>query len=148
MREHALMERILVPVDGSECSLRAVALAIYLARSSVDSSVHVLGVAAAPIVYGEVAVYQGGARAEQDAAAHGNELVRDAKAAVAASGIRHVVEVLPGEPGAVVARRADELGATLIVMGTHGRSRLGNVVIGSVAMSVVHRVSIPVTLVK
>ena len=54
-------------------------------------------------------------------------------------------EALRGsDPGAAVASFADERGAGLIVMATHGRSALGRAALGSTAMRVIERASCPV----
>jgi len=57
------------------------------------------------------------------------------------------VEVVGGDASVVIARRARELGADLIVMGTHGRTGLPRLLMGSVAEEVVRRASCPVLLV-
>ncbi|HYJ99708.1 MAG TPA: universal stress protein [Burkholderiaceae bacterium] len=47
-----------------------------------------------------------------------------------------------------IASLADELQPDLIVMGTHGHSALGNVVLGSVANGVLARCKVPVLLIR
>jgi nucleotide-binding universal stress UspA family protein len=53
-------------------------------------------------------------------------------------------EVLEGDPAAEILRKADELGADLVVMGTHGKGLLAHAFLGSVAESVLHRIKVPV----
>jgi nucleotide-binding universal stress UspA family protein len=53
-----------------------------------------------------------------------------------------------GEPAAELLRAVDEVGADLIVMGTHGRSGLGRVLMGSVAESVLRRAPCPVLIAR
>ena len=60
---------------------------------------------------------------------------------------RKTREIIVGNPAAVIAKRAEELGCDGIVMGTQGRSAMGSVVMGSVALKVVHLTNLPVTLV-
>jgi nucleotide-binding universal stress UspA family protein len=55
------------------------------------------------------------------------------------------IEIYVGE---AIPRRAVELDCAWIVMGTHGRGRIGSAVIGSVAQKVIHHSSVPVTLVR
>ncbi|MDH3639310.1 MAG: universal stress protein, partial [Gammaproteobacteria bacterium] len=57
------------------------------------------------------------------------------------------IEVIDGPCAQVILDRSAKHDADLIVMGTHGHSALGDVLLGSVAHKVVHRSSIPVTLV-
>lgn len=47
------------------------------------------------------------------------------------------VEALVGDPSALVVRRAEELGARMVVLSTHGRTGLVRVLLGSVAERVV-----------
>jgi len=47
-----------------------------------------------------------------------------------------------------ILRTAEEVGCDLIVMGTHGRTGLGRLLMGSVAESVLPRASCPVMVVK
>jgi nucleotide-binding universal stress UspA family protein len=57
---------------------------------------------------------------------------------------RHAV----GSPGDVIAELASEGGFDLVVMGTHGHSSLGNMVLGSVANRVVAQCKVPVLLIR
>lgn len=58
------------------------------------------------------------------------------------------IEVLSGFPADEVNRAAQEAGADLIVMGTHGRTGLRHLIMGSVAESVIKKTRIPVLCVK
>lgn len=60
----------------------------------------------------------------------------------AAVAITHRLEY--GEPASVIVAAAREIGADLIVMGTHGRTGLRHLLMGSVAEQVVRRASCPV----
>lgn len=51
-------------------------------------------------------------------------------------------------PSALIQKAAKEAGADVIVMGTHGRSGFGKLMLGSVASDVLHHATIPVILVK
>jgi universal stress protein A len=53
-----------------------------------------------------------------------------------------------GLPGEEIMKLADEQGVDLIVMGTHGRTGLGHLVMGSTAEAVVRKSIIPVMTVK
>jgi nucleotide-binding universal stress UspA family protein len=67
---------------------------------------------------------------------------------MSAAGLDPQWEVLHGgDASRRLVERASELGAGLIVMGTHGRSGLRRVALGSVAAGVVHRAACPVLLV-
>lgn len=53
-----------------------------------------------------------------------------------------------GRPGAVIAEYAEDGNFDLIVMGSHGSTALGNLVMGSVATRVLARCAVPVLLVR
>lgn len=53
-----------------------------------------------------------------------------------------------GSPGEAIAREADKGKYDLVVMGSHGHSALGNLVMGSVATQVLAQCKVPVLLVR
>jgi nucleotide-binding universal stress UspA family protein len=59
----------------------------------------------------------------------------------------HIV-VRRGEAAPEIVRAAREHGVEAVVMSTHGRTGLGRLVLGSVAEAVVHRVGLPVVLLR
>ena len=56
--------------------------------------------------------------------------------------------LLEGEPATEIVRAAEAEGAELIVLGTHGRTGLARLLMGSVAEQVVRHASCPVLIVK
>jgi len=62
--------------------------------------------------------------------------------------IAAVYEALPGDPADAVARRADAGGFDLLLLGSHGHGRLGNLVLGSVANQIIARCRVAVLLVR
>ncbi|MGP0064278.1 MAG: universal stress protein [Isosphaeraceae bacterium] len=64
--------------------------------------------------------------------------------------LKHPVETMlgRGHPADEILRAADDLGCDLIVMGTHGFTGLGHLLMGNVAEVVLPRASCPVLLVK
>jgi nucleotide-binding universal stress UspA family protein len=63
-------------------------------------------------------------------------------------GIDHNVQWVVGDPGDEILKAAKRCDAHMIAMGSHGRSALGNLVMGSVAQRVLAGSDIPVLLVK
>lgn len=63
-------------------------------------------------------------------------------------GLAVKVDVAGGEPVPVILGEAARLGASRIVVGTHGRTGLAHVVLGSVAERVVRDAKVPVFVVK
>ena len=142
------MRKILVAIDGSDVALRALEHAAHLATTAPGLQLHVLVVQPPPRVYGEIEVYAGEERMHELGASVARAILDDARARLASRTANFELELLEGDPGETIARRATELGCESIVMGTHGRGRLGSALMGSVAQRVVHAASVPVTLVK
>jgi nucleotide-binding universal stress UspA family protein len=62
--------------------------------------------------------------------------------------IRVESQVLEGDPVDMILRAAEETGSDVIVMGTHGRTGLGRLLLGSVAESVIRKAPCPVLSAK
>ncbi len=61
---------------------------------------------------------------------------------------RYDSSIVPGVPYDEIIKKADEVSADLIVMGTHGRSGLDHVLFGSTAEKVVRKSPVPVMTVR
>jgi nucleotide-binding universal stress UspA family protein len=57
-------------------------------------------------------------------------------------------EIVTGSPAAAIAEHAAQVGASLIVMGTHGRGGVAHLLLGSVAERVVRTATCPVLTVR
>jgi nucleotide-binding universal stress UspA family protein len=124
------MTRLLVPIDASENAARALHHAIGCAKRDGTVELQIVNVHEPPNLAGEVSIFL----SEEEAAR--------------AAGVRFETVVLTGEVPDAIVRCADMLGCEGIIMGTHGRSAFGNLLLGSVATEVIHRTRLPVTLVK
>ena len=141
------MKRPLVPIDGSEDALRALAHAIAELRGRADAGLHVLNVQAPPIhpwpgklVPPDVI--------DDELRRGGEATVAAAAAPAAAAAVACERHVRIGHAAAEIADCARELGCDAIVMGTRGLGRVANLVLGSVAHQVVQLAEVPVTLVR
>jgi nucleotide-binding universal stress UspA family protein len=142
------MHRILVAVDGSDCSVRALRFAALQARAMPGAHLHVIAVQAPVYVCGEVEVYAGKDRMRSLAADQTRAVLDAAAEVLGKAEATAQLELQEGEPAATITRRAVELGCAWIILGTRGRGRLGTAIMGSVAQEVVHQATLPVTLVK
>jgi nucleotide-binding universal stress UspA family protein len=86
------------------------------------------------------------AREKERALAEPDGRVRDLRTRL--RGLSHTYKILQGRPAAEIVAAAKKVGADLIVMGTHGRSGLTRVLLGSVAESVLRKAPCPVLTVK
>lgn len=57
------------------------------------------------------------------------------------------IRIAEGSPAATILSEAKALNADVIVMGTHGHSTLGEIVMGSVVNKVLHKADIPVLVI-
>ncbi|MGF1464914.1 MAG: universal stress protein [Sandaracinaceae bacterium] len=135
------IERVLCPVDFSPGSERALAYAVFL-RRQLGAEVHVLHVYQLPVyALPDGALLPGPeftVRLQDDSNKALQEML-DQHPDEELDG--HLVE---GVPHAEIIRRAKELDCDLIVMGTHGRTGLERLLLGSVAERVVRTSEVPV----
>ncbi len=140
------MKRILVPVDGSEASTRALRVAAERARLT-KGELHVLHVDP-PMHYEEMRVYVVREDLEKVRAAASRNVL-DAAAQVASDEkVPHVEHLRQGEVAHAIAELVKAQDIEEVVMGTRGMGTLGTLFLGSVAYRVVHLVHVPVTLVR
>lgn len=139
--------RILVPIDFGVESKAALIAAASLARA-LDASIHMLHVAADPtLTMGTPELYGlDVVRLRADVAADAQ--ARLGELAATAADVRLTWEVQFGRPADRIAETATRMGAGLIVMGTHGRTAIGHLLIGSVADRVIRLARCPVMTVR
>lgn len=138
------IERILCPTDFSETSDRALDHAVALAHwyGASVTVLHVPAAALPAIPPGGELPYPLGLAPElrQQLLDRLDELVQGARTA----GLTMQVALHEGEPAREVLRQADEIGAGLVVMGTHGRGGFERLVLGSMTEKVLKKASCPV----
>lgn len=140
--------KILLPVDGSACALRAVDhLIAHVAWFREVPEVHLLHVHP-PIPIGRVLAHVGQETLHGYYLEEGQEQLLAAQQKLDAAGRFYTTHLHVGQSAEVIARMAGELGCDLIVMGTHGRGAVACLVMGSVATRVLHFAPCPVLLVK
>jgi nucleotide-binding universal stress UspA family protein len=133
---------VLHPTDFSDHSAFAASLAGALARD-YGARLVVLHVAQFPPAFaGEGMVPVGEADLRAEGAARLNALPAPR------ADVRAERRLEVGDPATEILRVAAELPADLIVMGTHGRTGLGRLLLGSVAELVVRRAACPVLTVS
>ncbi len=146
MTKEAAIRRILVGVDGSDGSARALAWAIAQARSlgAEVVAVHAFELPlASPMAMGYSIVPDLEAWEQADRRAF--ELTWCAP--LGASGVAHRTVFRSGRAGPVLLAVAGEVGADLIVTGRRGLSTLVEMVAGSISQFLVHQATCPVVVV-
>lgn len=145
-----MYDNILVPIDGSETSHKALEEAVRLAGLTggrlrilhvVDPLAHVNGFEASAVYLADLL---------PELLKAGRELVEQARLD-AGGGDKVETEVVESAGQAVseiIVERAREWGADIIVLGTHGRRGIERIVMGSDAEQVVRTAHVPVLLVR
>lgn len=145
-----MYDRILVPTDGSQPAAAAIDEAIDLARVH-DAELHALYVVE-PIPLGRYSTGPGPASSEWDDVVEEQRTEgEDAVAEVtdrAGEDVTVVESIEHGKPAAEILAYVDDADVDAIVMGTHGRSGVDRLVVGSVTEKVVRKSDVPVLTVS
>jgi nucleotide-binding universal stress UspA family protein len=140
--------RILVPVDFSSNAEQALDYAIELA-GKLGATIHVLNVIGIP-VFGVPELGVAVTSATMDSMVRDNQTALDKLVASRKStGVKFSDPILrTGDARDVILQTAEEIGADLIVMGTHGRRGLSRALLGSVTEMVVRTSNVPVLTIR
>ncbi|MDS0296410.1 universal stress protein [Halogeometricum luteum] len=140
-------EHVLVPFDGSPLSERA--LDRVLTRHPEDDVTVLYVVDPLLAVYeGETKGLGAGESWSEWMTARTDAIRADAEERAAERGRTVTVVVESGRPGRVVLAYVDDHDVDHVVMGSHGRSGVPRLVLGSVAERVMRESTVPVTVVR
>lgn len=131
-------KKIVFPTDFSTSSDAALEHAAGLARD-MGAQLLIVHVEEPPLAYGGGEMYYGVPEPDHSAV---EKMLSKVKPRTADVKFEH--HLLIGSPADEIVRFAEHENADLIVMGTHGRSGLWRMLMGSVAEAVVRRASCPV----
>jgi nucleotide-binding universal stress UspA family protein len=142
--------RILVPTDFSPCSDAALGCARQMAarvRTSI-CLLHVIDHPATGATFGSELCAPASVETRQDLVANarielGGRMLADSRSRVATT-----ADIVFGASAAMISAYAADHAFDMIVMGTHGRSGLAHLLMGSVAESVIRTAPCPVLTVK
>jgi nucleotide-binding universal stress UspA family protein len=136
--------KILVPIDGSAASLRA--LQYVTSHAGAFGSDITLIHVHLPVPAGRASSWVGKDALNTYYTEESDEALAGAKAHLDSLSIKANIVKCVGDPGTEVAKAAGA--CDLIVMGSQGRTALGNLVMGSVATRTIAQSKVPVLLVK
>jgi len=137
------LDKILVPLDGSMLAEAALTTACDFAARD-GAAISVVRAAEAMALPGADVV-----EAQVTAVREAEEYLAAVMRRLEDRGIRRIeTHVWYGPAAAAIVEAASAQKADLIVMGTHGRSGLGRLVLGSVAESVLRGTTIPILVVR
>ena len=148
------IDRVLLAWDGSSCAASAAEL-LHRWPIFAASSVRVVSVADIEVPWwtgfpepGSPELMPTFLEAAEASRKHHDELVVDMADTLRASGLPATPDRLEGDAATEILGRATATGTDLIVMGTHGRTGLARLVIGSVARNVLHHAHCSVLIVR
>jgi nucleotide-binding universal stress UspA family protein len=142
-----MLKLVVVAVDGSDCANRALDFALSLAKAE-GSTLAACSVADPSAVYGALAPPAMVEQQLDEIEAEAVRAVDEAVAKATAAGIPVEGCVLKGDAIAEILLHAEKVHADAIVTGTHGRSGLTRLLMGSVAEGILRSAPIPVVTVR
>jgi len=142
----AQMKAILVPVDGSANSDRAVKHALDLVAAGLSAELHFLNVQ--PNLGGAISTFVNRDQIDSYHREEGHKCLASAVELAKKASVPAKVHIGVGRQGEVAGDFVAKLGAGLVVIGTRGHTGFAGVLLGSVAQDVIAHVKVPVTLVK
>jgi len=150
-----ITDRILVPTDGSENSMRAAKSAAELAKLNPNSKVTVFKVDSVPSRFVERHLYwvagdkgSQGKHIEEMFAEDRNRILEETASIFKDNGIDVQCDYTTGNPAEQICEYARKNNIDLIVIGTRGKSNIGEIFLGSVSHKVLHLSPCPVLLIK
>jgi nucleotide-binding universal stress UspA family protein len=155
-----LFEKILVPLDGSEHSSKALEIAIQAAKRFHGriTLIHVYSVTVAPVMMPEPATLTPTgfpvmtptdvSKMAEASRKAGSRILEDGEEKVKAEGVPVETALVEGHVVQEIIKKAKEGNFDLIVVGARGVSRIRELLLGSVTDGVIHHVSCPVLVVK
>lgn len=136
-------KKILVPVDFSFGSERAVEKAAQLARV-MDASVELMHVYQLPVFALPDSSITVSPTYIADLTDRAQRALEKHRAALLADGIEASCKLMEGMPAQAIVEHANDISAEMIVMGTHGHSGFKRFLLGSTAERVVRMATVPV----
>ncbi len=143
MIEPRRFRTILVPTDFSPTAERALALAEGLARAAGPAQLVLANAYAVPLELEALALY-GAKRVFDELAGESEKQCRKVVARLKNAGLSAKSVGSHGRPEDVIVELARKNSVDVIVMGTHGRTGLPHVLLGSVAERVIRNAPCPV----
>ena len=141
------MQKILIPIDGSDLSLDAVRHALTLRRQGLEVE-YVLANVQEPASLYEMLTIRDPERVQGMTASAGDHLLERAREMCDAAGASYECEIASGDPAHTLLEIAERFSCHAIIVGARGHGGLLGTHLGSVSQVLAQTSSIPVTIVK
>jgi nucleotide-binding universal stress UspA family protein len=142
-----MLSKILVPVDGSENSFRALEQAIFLATKIQEAKITVLYIIEHPptvYIYSPKIMEKLRADYEKESA----KILERCKEMANKSGINIHTVLSEGDPASKIIGYSEREKFDIIIIGSRGMGRFKEVIVGSVSNKVLHHAKCSVMLVR
>ncbi|MDH5483041.1 MAG: universal stress protein [Candidatus Bathyarchaeota archaeon] len=155
-----MFKKILVPLDGSEHSLKALGTAVQIAKKfdATVTLIHIYSVTARPVVMPEpttltppgvpVMTPADVSKVVEATRKAGANILAEGEERVKAENVRVETALVEGHVVQEIVRAANEGGFDLVVMGARGISRIREILLGSASDGVIRHASCPVLVAK
>jgi len=149
------IQKIMIPLDGSKCSIRALNSVINLAKFTGSKIVGVFVIPSdvSPLPLDDLfdplhSIEPVGYKAKLTK--YGQKILDHAEQVCKKNNVKFSKHILFGNPGNDIVAFAENKknGVEMIVMGSHGHGRTGEILLGSVSHTVVHKSKKPVMIIK
>jgi nucleotide-binding universal stress UspA family protein len=142
-----MLSKILVPVDGSDNSFRALEHAIFLSIKIQESQITVLYIIEdLPTVY----IYSPKTieKLHADYKSESAKILERCKELASKSGINIHTVLLEGDPASKIIAYSEMEGFDIIMMGSRGMGKFKEMIVGSISNKVIHHAKCSVMLVR
>lgn len=140
--------KILLAVDGSECSVRAARkVAEDLDCFKQPPDIELLAVHLPIPHVPNMGLIVSKESVERYYREDCEQMLAPVRRALDEAGVKYTTRTLTGPIAETIVAHADAMKCDYMVLGTHGRTALGNMVLGSVATRVLHLAKLPVVLI-
>jgi len=136
------IEKILVPLDGSENSFRGLDAAIYHAQKSQAEITAINILPNMPEMYRDAPPYS--EKAQKDA----EIMMTEAKKRTSENDVQFQEKIIRGSTGKELVEFAEDYNFDLIVIGSRGLGSVKEAFLGSVSNYIAHKSNVPVLIVK
>lgn len=143
----AVMSKVLVPVDGSAYTDRVIDHLLHEIAAEGPIEMHLLNVQI-PVDSGHARMFVSAEDVEAYHREEGLQALKSARDKLDAAGVKYGWHIAVGHIADTIIHFAREHAVDRIVMGTHGRTALSHLLLGSVASDVSRNAGVPVTLIK
>lgn len=139
--------KLLLPIDGSELSLKALQVALQMLHEGLNATIVLANVQEPANLY-EMMTAPDPEVLEKVSQAAGADILKSAQATLTAANVSFESEVGGGDPAHTIVDIAERYRCGLIIMGARGTSALRSALLGSVSNEVLHSARVPVMIVK